>query len=66
MLEEDIAEVAFNADGLVPAIVQEDGTGKVLMMAWMNEATLRHARDGAHDVLEPVAPGALGEGRHVR
>ena len=41
MLEEDIAEVAFNADGLVPAIVQEDGTGKVLMMAWMNEATLR-------------------------
>jgi len=41
VLEEDIAEVAFNADGLVPAIVQEDGTGKVLMMAWMNEATLR-------------------------
>ena len=41
VLDEDIAEVAFNADGLVPAIVQEDGTGKVLMMAWMNEAALR-------------------------
>jgi phosphoribosyl-AMP cyclohydrolase len=41
VLDEEIAEVAFNADGLVPAIVQEDGTGQVLMMAWMNEATLR-------------------------
>ena len=41
MLDEDIAEVAFNADDLVPAIVQEDGTGKVLMLAWMDEAALR-------------------------
>ena len=37
----EIAAVAFDADGLVPAIVQEDGTGTVLMMAWMNEAALR-------------------------
>ena len=34
--EEDLANVAFNAEGLVPAIVQEQGTGQVLMMAWMN------------------------------
>jgi phosphoribosyl-AMP cyclohydrolase len=33
-------EIAYNADGLVPAIVQEDGTGKVLMMAWMNAEAL--------------------------
>ena len=39
--EEDLANVAFNAEGLVPAIVQEQGTGQVLMMAWMNEASLR-------------------------
>lgn len=39
--EEEIAAVAFNADGLVPAIIQEVGTGRVLMMAWMNEAALR-------------------------
>lgn len=39
--EEDLAAVHFGADGLVPAIVQEQGTGQVLMMAWMNEATLR-------------------------
>ena len=33
-------EIAFNADGLVPAIVQEAGTGIVLMMAWMNGEAL--------------------------
>ena len=33
-------EIAYNADGLVPAIVQEHGTGKVLMMAWMNAEAL--------------------------
>jgi len=39
--EEQIARVRFDADGLVPAIVQEQGTGQVLMMAWMNEESLR-------------------------
>ena len=38
--DEDLANVSFNAEGLVPAIVQEAGTGQVLMMAWMNEASL--------------------------
>ena len=38
---EELAAVAYNADGLVPAIVQEQGTGQVLMMAWMNEESLR-------------------------
>ena len=35
----------YNADGLIPAIVQDSATYRVLMMAWMNapslEATLR-------------------------
>jgi phosphoribosyl-AMP cyclohydrolase/phosphoribosyl-ATP pyrophosphohydrolase/phosphoribosyl-AMP cyclohydrolase len=39
--DEQLALVTFNADGLVPAIVQEEGTGRVLMMAWMNEESLR-------------------------
>ena len=39
--EEDLANVTFNPDGLVPAIVQEQGTGQVLMLAWMNEDSLR-------------------------
>lgn len=33
--------IAYNADGLVPAIAQDATTGEVLMMAWMNEASLR-------------------------
>ena len=32
--------IKWNADGLVPAIAQEAGTGKVLMQAWMNRAAL--------------------------
>jgi phosphoribosyl-AMP cyclohydrolase/phosphoribosyl-ATP pyrophosphohydrolase/phosphoribosyl-AMP cyclohydrolase len=39
--EAEIAAVAFDAAGLVPAIVQEDSTGLVLMVGWMNEASLR-------------------------
>jgi len=37
---QQLAAVTYNADGLVPAIVQEEGTGEVLMMAWMNEESL--------------------------
>ena len=33
--------VTFNEDGLVPAIVQEEHTGRILMMAWMNADSLR-------------------------
>ena len=39
--EEALAAVSYNSDGLVPAIVQEAATGRVLMMAWMNEDSLR-------------------------
>src|ERR1700754_1845802 len=39
--EAELAGVHYNADGLVGAIVQEQGTGQVLMFAWMNEAALR-------------------------
>ena len=33
--------ITFNDDGLVPAIAQQDGSGEVLMMAWMNAEALR-------------------------
>jgi phosphoribosyl-AMP cyclohydrolase len=39
--DDQLARVNYNADGLVPAIVQEASTGQVLMMAWMSEETLR-------------------------
>jgi phosphoribosyl-AMP cyclohydrolase len=37
----DPASLAYDARGLVPAIAQDEGTGEVLMMAWMNEAAVR-------------------------
>ena len=33
-------ELKWNADGLIPAIIQEAASGRVLMMAWMNRAAL--------------------------
>ena len=33
-------QLKWTADGLIPAIVQEAGSGRVLMMAWMNRASL--------------------------
>lgn len=36
-----LADVTYNSDGLVAAIVQDVETRAVLMMAWMNAETLR-------------------------
>ena len=36
------AEIAWDANGLAPAIVQDAETGEVLMMAWMDEPALRN------------------------
>ena len=33
-------ELKYDANGLIPAIVQDDETGEVLMMAYMNQASL--------------------------
>jgi len=35
-----IEQLKFNAEGLIPAIVQDVQNGQVLMMAWMNQASL--------------------------
>lgn len=35
----------FNADGLIPAIVQDHENGQVLMMAWMNRESLQRTLD---------------------
>ena len=32
----DISELNYDERGLIPCIVQDDETGEVLMMAWMN------------------------------
>jgi phosphoribosyl-AMP cyclohydrolase len=33
-------KIAWNSDGLVPAIAQDYQSGKILMMAWMNAESL--------------------------
>lgn len=39
----DLSMVNFQSDGLVPVIVQDELTGKVLMMAWTNRETLQES-----------------------
>lgn len=36
----DPASLTFDANGLIPAIAQDQETGEVLMMAWMNAASI--------------------------
>ncbi|BAN69675.1 phosphoribosyl-AMP cyclohydrolase [endosymbiont of unidentified scaly snail isolate Monju] len=40
-LEDAIAALPWNADGLLPAVAQQYDSGEVLMLAWMNETALR-------------------------
>jgi phosphoribosyl-AMP cyclohydrolase len=37
---ETLSQVKYDSAGLVPAIIQEHGTGEVLMLAWMNDESL--------------------------
>lgn len=41
MKEELLSEIKYDANGLVPAIVQDAATKDVLMMAWMNAESLQ-------------------------
>ena len=36
-----LEKLKFNENGLIPAIAQDAKTGEILMMAWMNEESLR-------------------------
>ena len=40
-IERALAEIKFDADGLVPAIAQQHDTGEILMVAWMNRDAVR-------------------------
>ncbi len=40
-----LSAAKWNADGLIPAIIQDSATGAVLMMAWMDTAALRKTLD---------------------
>lgn len=34
-------QLKLDANGLIPCVVQQEGTGEVLMVAWMSEESLR-------------------------
>lgn len=38
-------KLKFNGDGLIPAIIQEQSSGRVLMMAWMNRESIQRTLD---------------------
>jgi phosphoribosyl-AMP cyclohydrolase len=40
-IDKALAEIKFDADGLVPAIAQQHDTGEILMVAWMNRDAVR-------------------------
>ncbi len=40
-MKELLSEIKYDADGLVPAIVQDAETNQVLMMAYMNRESLK-------------------------
>ncbi len=48
--DEDLSQIKWNDDGLVAAIVQEQSSGRVLMMAWMNETSLRRTLEEGRTV----------------
>ena len=37
-----LTAINFNADGLIPAIAQDQQSGRILMMAWMTAEALAH------------------------
>ncbi|MXW90935.1 MAG: phosphoribosyl-AMP cyclohydrolase [Rhodospirillaceae bacterium] len=41
LIDRALAEMQFNADGLIPCIAQQHDSGEVLMMAWMNAEAVR-------------------------
>ena len=40
-VEEAVSAARFDADGLLPAIIQQHDTGEVLMLGWMDAEALR-------------------------
>ena len=45
-----IGEIKFDTDGLVPAIVQDASSGRILMFAWMNRESLEQTAVGGEAV----------------
>ena len=54
-----ISEIKFDSNGLVPAIVQDAETNEVLMLAYMNEESLRLTLEKGETVFWSRSRGEL-------
>ena len=68
-----IEELTFDERGLIPAVVQDEGTNEVLMVAWMNEESLRRTMEEKRTVFWSRSRQELwrkgdtsGNAQHVR
>ena len=52
-------EIRFDENGLIPAIAQDAGSGKILMMAWMNRDSLQLTADKKEAVYWSRSRGKL-------
>jgi phosphoribosyl-AMP cyclohydrolase len=59
MTERWLDAIKWDDKGLVPAIAQEKGTGKILMMAWMNRESLALTEETGHAVYWSRSRGKL-------
>ncbi len=45
-----LSDIRWNGDGLVPVVVQDEATGRLLMCAWMNREALQQTVAGGEAV----------------
>ena len=55
----DIDNLKFDSNGLIPAIVQDSNTGRVIMFAWMNRESLSQSLDIGETVFYSRSRSAL-------
>ena len=68
-----VADLGYDECGLIPAVVQDEATGDVLMVAWMNEEAVRRTLEEGRTVFWSRSRGELwrkgdtsGNVQHVR
>lgn len=59
MAEIPVPTLKWNADGLIPAVVQDAVTNQVLMVAWMNAESLRQTLASGETVFWSRSRGEL-------
>ncbi len=63
----DIETLKFDENGLIPAVVTDADTGRVLTLAYMNRESLKISMEtGMTCFLQPLSEDALEKGRDQR